>query len=155
MRKHTIGTPQGIEPDNKPYRRVIVVDDQSSIKKIVDSLPDAHKCDCSAQKDLSQGKGPDRHIYCPRCGKHVYKGIHWTRKHWEWWIETTNLTKEQAIEVMQAGHRVAHRYFDKDEWVTMRGNKIVHENGAEMWADEFWKIRDGGLAWNDDWTIVS
>lgn len=37
-------------------------------KRLEMRLLDPQKCDCRAAKDLSQGKGPDRHIYCPTCG---------------------------------------------------------------------------------------
>jgi hypothetical protein len=119
-------------------------------------LTERSQCLCAAAKDLSQGKGPERHIYCPTCGKHVYKGIEWTKKHWEWWIETTNLTKEQAVEVMRAGHKVRHRYFEEHEWVTMWGDRmVIDETLSKISFEEFWGPMRDGLAWNDDWTIVS
>ncbi len=42
-----------------------------------------HICGGKRVKDLTQGLGPDRHIYCLDCKGHHYKGRWVTRKQWD------------------------------------------------------------------------
>lgn len=65
------------------------------------------------------------------------------------------LSKEQAIEAMKAGKKVAHRYFSPHEWVKMEGNFIINQDGYfkmegdfiinqdgySIPVEEFWKFR--------------
>lgn len=62
------------------------------------------------------------------------------------------LTKAQAIEEMKKGHKVTHRFFSDDEWVTMQGNIIRMEQGQGCWASQFWKDRDGA-EWEYNWEL--
>jgi len=43
-------------------------------------------CDKPQQKDLTQGLGPDRHIYCQSCKAHEYDGKFYTRQELEIYI---------------------------------------------------------------------
>jgi hypothetical protein len=63
-----------------------------------------------------------------------------------------SLTKEQAIAAMKAGKKVTHRYFTKDEWITMVGNRVITEDNASCWAAEFWSYRTGEC-WEIDWEL--
>lgn len=43
-------------------------------------------CSHSAKKDLTQGLGDERNIYCPTCKSHWYKGRFWTAEEWNFYI---------------------------------------------------------------------
>jgi len=62
------------------------------------------------------------------------------------------MSKSEAIQAMREGKKVTHRYFSNDEWITMRGNIILMEQGQECWASEFWRDREGEH-WETDWEI--
>lgn len=63
------------------------------------------------------------------------------------------MTKQEAIEAMKA-HRVRHRYFSKDEWVTQCSNGNYYlEDGVECSPMEFWAYRQGS-DWETDWEIA-
>lgn len=47
-------------------------------------------CDKPQQKDLTQGLGPDRHIYCQSCKAHQYDGKFYTRQEWEIYVNQEN-----------------------------------------------------------------
>jgi hypothetical protein len=63
------------------------------------------------------------------------------------------MTKTEAIEAMKRGEKVTHQYFTQDEWVTMKGNRIVFEDGVNMSPDEYWAYREGN-GWKDEYSIV-
>ena len=51
------------------------------------------------------------------------------------------MTKEEAIKAMQT-HRVRHRFFSKEEWVTQCTNgKLCLEDGVMCDPEEFWRYR--------------
>ena len=53
------------------------------------------------------------------------------------------MTKEEAIKAMQT-HRVRHRFFSKEEWVTQCTNgKLYLEDGVMCDPEEFWRYRQG------------
>lgn len=62
------------------------------------------------------------------------------------------MTSKEAIVNMQNGVKMTHPYFAPDEWVTMRGNKIVFEDGCEDWVSIFFELRPG-KSWEKDWSI--
>lgn len=62
------------------------------------------------------------------------------------------MTKEEAIELMKKGEKITHHYFDSKEWMTMRGNRIILEDGCSCWAHEFWSDRNG-FGWSDGYSI--
>ena len=45
------------------------------------------KCMHKNRKDLTQGLGDERHIYCPDCKWHLYKDREWSKEEWENYIE--------------------------------------------------------------------
>jgi len=62
------------------------------------------------------------------------------------------MTKDEAIQEMKKGVKITHTYFASDEWMTMKGNKIVLEDGVKCWPEEFWTYRtDKG--WLDGFEI--
>lgn len=63
------------------------------------------------------------------------------------------MTKAEAIEAMKT-HRVRHRLFSKDEWVTQCTNGLYcFEDGTYCSPEEFWDCRTLS-AWEDGWEIV-
>ena len=51
------------------------------------------------------------------------------------------MTKEDAIQAMKEGKKVTHTYFDENEWMTIRDNKIISEDGYIYDMVEFWSYR--------------
>ena len=62
------------------------------------------------------------------------------------------MDKEEAIRAMQAGNKVTHTYFTPDEWMTMKGSRIILEDGSSCWAYEFWADRNG-FGWSDGYSL--
>lgn len=44
---------------------------------------------------------------------------------------------EQAKELARQGIKMTHEYFTKDEYMTIKGNMIVFEDGAKIFINEF------------------
>jgi lipopolysaccharide export system protein LptA len=54
------------------------------------------------------------------------------------------MTLQQAKEKAQNGTKMTHEYFADNEYMTMRGNMIVFEDGAKIFFDE-WVYQKGYL----------
>lgn len=52
------------------------------------------------------------------------------------------MTFEEAKVQARNGIKVTHKYFSEDEYMTMRGNLIIFEDGVEIFADEWSKGKD-------------
>ena len=52
------------------------------------------------------------------------------------------MTFEEAKEHARNGVKVTHEYFTDDEYMIMRGNMIVFEDGVKIFADEWVKGKD-------------
>ena len=64
------------------------------------------------------------------------------------------MNKQEAIQAMTEGKKVAHRYFANNEWVTMDADgKIVTEEGYKVSHLLFWMDRTD-KAWDEDWEVV-
>lgn len=59
------------------------------------------------------------------------------------------MTFEEAKELARQGIKMTHRYFTNDEYMTMKGNIIVFEDGSEVFANE-WSAGKDYL--NDGWS---
>jgi len=63
------------------------------------------------------------------------------------------MTKQEAIQAMQEGHKVRHAFFMESEWIMKspnNPNNYVTEEGYEVSADLFWMDRNGNsflVAW--------
>lgn len=68
-------------------------------------------------------------------------------------MKTDNLTKDEAIQAMKEGHKVAHRYFSDDEWMTLDGLSFLTEDGCRHDPYIFWIDRQSP-EWNTDWRVV-
>lgn len=64
-----------------------------------------------------------------------------------------SLTKEQAVEAMQAGSKVRHWLFSKGEWIKICGPWYKFEDGCICDFDEFWRYRQEEI-WNNGWELV-
>jgi len=58
------------------------------------------------------------------------------------------MTLQEAIPLAQEGVKMTHKYFTSDEYMTMRGNIVVFEDGAEIYIDEWTKDKSYLL---DNW----
>jgi hypothetical protein len=63
------------------------------------------------------------------------------------------MTKQEAIKLMEQDKKVAHRFFEPYEWITMLAGKIVTEEGYCVSANQFWSYRQDKF-WEEDWSIV-
>lgn len=67
--------------------------------------------------------------------------------------KANRMTKQEAIEAMKGGAKVTHRFFEPQEWITMKGNlRIITEEGYEFPTVEFWGFRKS-VQWETDWSI--
>lgn len=57
-------------------------------------------------------------------------------------------TLEEAIELARQGIKMKHEYFTQNEYMTMKGNIIIFEDGVEVFMDE-WK--EGKSYLNQGW----
>lgn len=70
------------------------------------------------------------------------------------------MTKQEAISLMQSGHKVKHYLFSDDEYIHMKNGKIYDEKGYLMESDDargnfidFWTDRNDEI-WKDGWTSL-
>ena len=64
------------------------------------------------------------------------------------------MTFEEAKEQARKGLKVTHTYFSDDEYMIIRGNRIVFEDGSKIFVDEWSKgkdyLLDGWSFYNED-----
>jgi len=60
------------------------------------------------------------------------------------------MTFAEAKKKARKGIKVTHIYFADDEYMTMRGNQIVFEDGVTIFVDEWAKGKD---YLNDGWSL--
>ena len=54
----------------------------------------------------------------------------------------TDLTKDEAYEMMVAGHKISHEYYTDEEYLTIDKNGVIYdEKGIKMGTknDSFWR----------------
>ncbi len=64
------------------------------------------------------------------------------------------MTKSEAIEAMDNGSRVTHRFFSEKEWMEIKDNKIHLEDGVICGIAEFFNSR-GDKSWEDGYSIIN
>ena len=64
------------------------------------------------------------------------------------------MTKAEAIQAMREGKKVSHKYFSRDEWVTMENGAIVLEDGVRCSEAMFWLWRSD-YWWDTDWKLYN
>lgn len=52
------------------------------------------------------------------------------------------MTLEEAKQLAQKGIKVTHTYFDPKEYMTMKNNQIIFEDGVKIFFDEWTKGKD-------------
>ena len=52
------------------------------------------------------------------------------------------MTLQEAKELAQQGIKVTHTYFTDDEYMIMKGNMIIFEDGASIFFDEWVKDKN-------------
>ena len=60
------------------------------------------------------------------------------------------MTFEEAKEQARKGVKVTHQYFEDNEYLTMKGNMIVFEDGVKIFADDWSKGKSYLL---DGWSL--
>lgn len=53
-------------------------------------------CSNPQVKDLSQGLGEHRHLYCTSCKSHAWKGTMYTRQQWDDWVNDVPMPQKPA-----------------------------------------------------------
>lgn len=65
------------------------------------------------------------------------------------------MTKSEAIQAMEEGKKVRHRYFSDNEWVKeLNPFMYIYEDGVRHSKKGFWDIREQNDGWDEDWEIV-
>lgn len=62
------------------------------------------------------------------------------------------MTLTEAKELAQKGIKVTHTYFTDEEYMTMRGNQIIFEDGCKVFFAEWTKDKD---YLNEGWGLFS
>lgn len=55
------------------------------------------------------------------------------------------MERQEAITAMKKGVKITHDAFSDNGWMSMRGNKIITEEGYSHSAIEFWSYRQGEM----------
>ena len=63
------------------------------------------------------------------------------------------MNKQEAVDAMKEGHKVAHSNFSSDEWMMRGGRGIIFEDGCQCSPSEFWQYRTEDW-WDTGWRIV-
>lgn len=50
------------------------------------------------------------------------------------------MTMQEALKAMQDGKRVSHRFFSPDEWISIKNNEIITEEGYSCPIEEFFHV---------------
>ena len=69
-------------------------------------------------------------------------------------MENIMLSKSEAIDAVDSGHRVRHRLFTTGEFVEKGFLKdLIFEDGVQCSWNEFWKYRQIE-AWDTGWELI-
>ncbi len=63
------------------------------------------------------------------------------------------MTKDEAMQAMREGKKVAHQFFSPDEWMMHNALGIEFEDGNICTLREFWHYRTDDY-WQDGWRVV-
>jgi hypothetical protein len=64
------------------------------------------------------------------------------------------VNKEEAIEALENGETLTHKYFTPEEWMKMREGYILFEDGCQCTPIEFWQNRTEDF-FQKDWKIYT
>lgn len=62
------------------------------------------------------------------------------------------MTRAKAFELMRKGVKITHTHFHPDEWMIMKGNIIIFEDGYQMFMNDFLKFRNSE-SWQDGYSV--
>lgn len=62
------------------------------------------------------------------------------------------MTKKEALELARKGEKITHRFFAKNEWITLRGCKIETEEGYFIDQELFFQMRPDQV-WQNGWSV--
>ncbi len=65
-------------------------------------------------------------------------------------VNFKNMTFEEAKIKARQGIKVKHRYFAENEYLTMKGNLMVFEDGVEIFANDWLGDKEWAL---DGWSL--
>jgi hypothetical protein len=68
-------------------------------------------------------------------------------------MQTTDLTRQQAIDAIGKGHKVAHTLFSDGEYIVSKKGVVVDEAGIELDMNDFW-MHHKADAFNVGWYII-
>lgn len=63
-----------------------------------------------------------------------------------------NLSKAEALQLMQSGEKITHKWFDKNEWMTIKNGKLLLEDGVVCDIKEFFLYRDSE-SWKNGYSL--
>ena len=66
------------------------------------------------------------------------------------------MNKEKALDLLEKGKKVKHKFFSRDEFVMQHPRKpqyYLDEEGNSKLKEQFWKFRDF-VEWEKDWSEV-
>ena len=69
--------------------------------------------------------------------------------------ETTGLSKQDMLKLLNKGKKVSHRYFSSNEWMKLDNNGVgfEFEDGYIVSPTAFWRDRSSEQ-WESGWIIV-
>ena len=62
------------------------------------------------------------------------------------------MKRQEAIQAMLDGYKIAHKYFMDHEWISMEHGMIITEEGYKCHPIDFWGDRRDEI-FNSDWSI--
>ena len=60
-------------------------------------------------------------------------------------------TKQEAIYLMKKGVKMTHAFFSHEEWVTIKNEDMLFEDGSSCSQNQFWADR-GSREWLFNWS---
>lgn len=64
------------------------------------------------------------------------------------------MTKQETLKAMQDGKKVSHRFFSPDEWISIKNNEIITEEGYSCPIEEFFHFRSDNL-WENGYDLYN
>lgn len=64
------------------------------------------------------------------------------------------MSKEEAIQAMKEGKKVTHRFFASGEWMTIKNEVLLLEDGVLISLEDFFNIRNDSL-WENGYELYN
>ena len=62
------------------------------------------------------------------------------------------MNRKSVIRSLRSGKRITHEYLGPDEWIKVKGDRIIDENGIDMGSLESF-IDGADMAFENQWSI--